>query len=465
MTNLQTRRTLACGSCLSRFFIIAAASLAIQFGGSWSPSSCYGQFAFQQRAVGGIAIGPDGVIDNANVEDQGKLSAERRKMMHNPPAGLNGLVPLRKISLRALEASAQEALFAHKPVPEAVALLGGLQAIHFVFVYPEQKDIVLVGPAEGWRVDARGNFVGVTTGRPVMLLDDLVVALRSAASAARTGITCSIDPSKEGLEQLRSYSAKLKTMGNPEVITSGIEQALGRQQVSFTGVPATSHFAAVLVGADYRMKRLAMNFDKSPVDGFTSFLQMLSGSGHGMSNMMQRWWLEPRYESITRDADGLSWEFKGASVKCMTEEEYAAVDGDRKHQGKVNPLAQKWADNMTKHYDELSLAEPVFGELRNCMDLALAATLIVHGDLTEKANCPLDLFLKDGALKTVEFTAPSQVDSRVSMLKKGRNWVISASGGVSIVPTAYLAKARESEAVHATRSKAAPVDGKAWFWN
>ena len=68
----------------------------------------------------------------------------------------------------------------HCPTP--IKYLAGLQRIHYVFVYPEQKDIVLVGPGEGWKVDAKGNVVGITTGRPVMLLDDLLVALRTAKS-------------------------------------------------------------------------------------------------------------------------------------------------------------------------------------------------------------------------------------------------------------------------------------------
>ena len=67
--------------------------------------------------------------------------------------------------------------------PAELILLGGLQEIRYIFVYPEQKDIVLVGPAEGWKVDERGNIVGKTTGRPVMNLDDLVIALRAAAGA------------------------------------------------------------------------------------------------------------------------------------------------------------------------------------------------------------------------------------------------------------------------------------------
>ena len=58
-----------------------------------------------------------------------------------------------------------------------------------MFACPEQKDIVLVGPAEGWKVDHRGTMIGLSTGRPVMLLDDLLVALRTAKTAAQGGTT------------------------------------------------------------------------------------------------------------------------------------------------------------------------------------------------------------------------------------------------------------------------------------
>ena len=103
------------------------------------------------------------------------------------------------------------------------------------FVYPEQKDIVIVGPAEGWKVDGRGNVVGVTSGKPVMHLDDLLVALRTASGPAQSGITCSIDPTPEGLQQLKSQASKLRTMQNPESTAAAFEQALGRQQITFSG--------------------------------------------------------------------------------------------------------------------------------------------------------------------------------------------------------------------------------------
>jgi hypothetical protein len=41
---------------------------------------------------------------------------------------------------------------------------------------------------------------------------------------------------------------------------------------------------------------------------------------------------------------------------------------------------------MTAKYEELSQKEAVFGQLRNCMDLAVIAALIVKERLPEKAG-------------------------------------------------------------------------------
>jgi hypothetical protein len=48
--------------------------------------------------------------------------------------------------------------------------------------------------------------------------------------------------------------------------------------VGSTGVPTDSRFAQVLVAADYRMKRIGMNFEKAPVRGLPSYLEMRPAS-------------------------------------------------------------------------------------------------------------------------------------------------------------------------------------------
>ena len=38
--------------------------------------------------------------------------------------------------------------------------LAGLLRVRYVFYYPDSKDIVLAGPAEGWVADPAGRIVG-----------------------------------------------------------------------------------------------------------------------------------------------------------------------------------------------------------------------------------------------------------------------------------------------------------------
>ena len=253
-----------------------------------------------------------------------------------------------------------------------------------------------------------------------MMLDDLLVALRTARQAAQGGITCSIDPTRgrpAAAADLRRATSAPSAIRPPPRPTSNRPWA-GRRSAS-PACPPTTHFAQVLIASDYRMKRLAMNFEPSPVRELPSFLSMISAGPAGMNNMLPRWWLEPKYEGLFRDSDGLAWEFRGGSVKALTEEDFLNAAGAREHTGKANGAAQRWADKMTARYDELAVAEPIFGQLRNCMELAIVGRLLVKEDLPAKAGLDMSLLLDTQGLKTPEFPAPRQVDSKVSLLREG----------------------------------------------
>ena len=114
---------------------------------------------------------------------------------------------------------------------------------------------------------------------------------------------------------------------HPAVVKQ-IEKAMGPQNISITGVPADSHFARVLVAADYRMKRIAMNLEQSPLRELPSFIDMVQ-STRAVKNMMPRWWLACDYEPMAQTEDGLGWELRGPGVKVMTESEFVAADGTR----------------------------------------------------------------------------------------------------------------------------------------
>ncbi len=390
------------------------------------------------NAVGGVSIDAQGMLTNLQAAQIGEIRQALAKGLQAAPEGLAGRCELRKLSLRKLDATVAECLREGKPLPDEVLFLGGLQQIRYVLADPETHDVLLVGPAEGWKVSPQGTVVGLSTGRPVMMLDDLITALRAAAGT-RSVMSVSIDPTPEGLKRLQAHVRTLQTIGNPQRTAAGIEQQLGPQKITVAGVPESSHFARVMVAADYRMKRISMGLEPSPVAGLTSFVSMSAAGGKGMSNMLPRWWLAPDYEPILRDPDGLAFELRKAGVKTMAEQDFINAAGQREGTKPADPVSQRWADLMTERYADLAQAEPVFGQLRNCMDLAVVAALIVQENLLTKAGLELPSLQGSDGVAPMALDAPKQVSSQASLLKKGRNWMIAA-GGVQINPWAIAAK-------------------------
>jgi hypothetical protein len=351
-----------------------------------------------------------------------------------------------------------------KPLPIEMRMLAGLQNVRYVLIYPEENDIVLAGYAEGLQADALGNVVGKTTKRPALMLDDLLVALRTARRASQGGITCSIDPTQEGLQRLRDYVSRISRA--EDVSTNEIERALGPQQIRIGGVPASSHFARVLVAADYRMKQIGMGHEKSPVAGLPSYLSMMTAGGRGMQNMTPRWWMVPSYKPLLTGEGGLAWELRGGTVKTLTEETLFAADGSKQQTKQTSPAAQRWADLMTEKFDALSAKDSVFGQLRNCMDLAVVAALITKEGLAGRAGLDLALLMDPTQLPTVELETPKTVPTRANAIPKGSNVVISASGGVEIFAGQFIKNAEPSGSLSPVhRQVEAGLAKKSWWWN
>ncbi len=229
-------------------------------------------------------------------------------------------------------------------------------------------------------------------------------------------------------------------------------------------MPQSSHFARVLVAADYKMKRLGMALDPTPVKGMPSYLALFKSSSKGMANMMPRWWMEPNYDSVTVSPDGMAYQLKGQGVKCLTEETFIAANDPKQNAVKPSPFAKKWADNMTAHYDELCAKESIFGQLRGCMDLAVTAALIRKEHLAEKASCSMPVLLNEAELPIDQYYVPKQVNSIASMMHKGSNWIFTVSGGVQVDSWNAVQKTQTSEALTAVRAAAVPAI-KSWWWN
>jgi hypothetical protein len=190
------------------------------------------------------------------------------------PADVAAWSDLRKVSLVRLEEAVRKELDAGREPDDAMRHLAGLQRLQYVFFYPESRDIVIAGPAEGWAPNAFGRPNGLTTGRPVLELQDLIVALRAYRPGSREKpfIGCTIDPPAEGLARLRKFQQTVPKVvpaaRRGEVtayVARGMEESLGMADVRVFTVSPKTHLAQVLIEADYRMKLIGIGREPPPV--------------------------------------------------------------------------------------------------------------------------------------------------------------------------------------------------------
>jgi hypothetical protein len=268
------------------------------------------------------------------------------------------------------------------------------------------------------------------------------------------------------LNALLERHRRAKSNVHPARLEPAMKRAFGPQQVSLTGVPADTHSARVLVSADYRMKRLAMNLEKAPVAGLPSYIDLVKSGRSSASNTNPRWWLACDYEPLARSEDGLAWELRGPGVKAMTEDAFVSAEGTFRGTGRQSPHAQQWADLMTAKYDELSRKDAVFGQLRNLMDTCVIAALIEKHDLMSKAGCSLPLLTGlAGDLSTDAWNAPKTVAPQCSFVRTRSGWLITASGGVQIDSWTVASRAELSNDIKQLRAKAAAPPNGGWRWN
>jgi hypothetical protein len=422
-------------------------------------------FGFGGQAVGGISIDTSGIVAAVDGRVLESLADARRRALASGTAPA-GRTDLRKVSLAAVVAAVNDSVASGRPLTPDVLLLGGLERVTHVFVDPDGHDIVLAGPADVPAVDPAGNLVAAASGRPLLQLEDLIVALRSIDGARAGGVRCSIDPTPEGLARLQRFLGAQRQMGaDPQAIFRGMEEAVGPQVVSVGGVPTDSRLAHVLVAADFRMKRIGMGFEPSGVRELPSYLSMVPAGGKAAT--LPRFWLEADYDPIARDPDELAWHLPGRRMRCLTESDALAPGQVQRGGGAADRVAQRWCESMTTHYDALSRKHSVFAELVNCVDLAVVAALIRGRQLDARAGLDLGALLDAERVVLPTYEPAEKVPTVANGLKKGNVWLLSASGGVQFQPWQFAANVADSADMATLRRDALAarpdIGGRRWW--
>lgn len=424
----------------------------------------------------GVIVDPNGVLKFRVYDDPNGQLAFRRKAeaMGRLNGNLAQQAPLRKISLNKLEeAIAARAANGQQPTDE-MKYLAGLTRAQYVFFYPDTKDIVIAGPAEGFMPDASGRVVGMNSGRAILELQDLVVALRAYPPSGRPTqiIGCSIDATQEGLANLQKYFAGFRGRlpsgpGVEQRIATEASQALGLQNVTIRGLSPKTHFAQVLVEADYRMKLIGIGLEQPPVR-IQSFAALATGQS---ASSMQRWFFVPNYECVRVTEDELALELVGEGVELVGEDEVVQADGTRVAGGGQNKGSKMFCEQFTKNYPQLAQRSPVYAQLRNLIDMSVLAAFIQKQDYYKKCDWKMEHFGDEKKFAVETHETPKQVETACNVYKKGNKTSWPIGGGVVVEAQKALAPenriADEGGKLQALRGKVTTdkLAENQWWWD
>lgn len=437
---------------------------------------------------GGDGGGPGGIEIDANGVLRSRLQVERngaleRQSLNAAKASLSKDLQqpsnLRKVSLKRLEAEVRKLQESGQPIPAEMQFLAGLTRVTHVFYYPESKEIVLAGPAEGFYINSQNRAVGMQSGEATLMLEDLVTALRAYApdSSPTKVIACSIDPTQEGLARFNQTYADVARNFNPAAANKAqlgsigelFRQALGMQVVTVEGVSPKTHFARVLVEADYHMKLIGLGLEQTPTK-IVSYADKMSPSA-AAKNSSLRWWFKPSYDCVRVTADQNAMQLVDGAVKLVGEDEKVNADGSRKGTGGMNPASKAYCNSFTNNYEILARKVPLFGQLRNVMDLSLVACFIQQADLYEKSGWALDLFGDETKFPIENGPAPTQVEPVVNTILRGGYFMAPVGGGVNIQPRVAFSsehvRTDEDGSIDSARKNALNLEVGAgqWWWD
>ena len=419
-----------------------------------SPSSweALGGVGSARPFVSGIFVDPRGVLQSrteriAEFPSQDFLYPARARTSD----GVTRATSLRVISLRRLEQSLANRLDNGLLPTDDMRHLAGMIRLEALVLQTDDRDILLLGPATGWQYNSDGCAISTTHQSPTLVLDDLLLLLQAARGDHRPGVFgCSINTRDSNLADLRDFVEQSNrngplAPGQLQRWLRELQRRLGRQEVVIQGIPADSRVAQVLVAADYSMKLIGVG----QLDGgarIPDYFKLLKRArlAGGAPLEALRWWLTMGDRQIIRNPDRTVFQWQGPAVLAQSENQFIAARGQRIPTGFAESVNQEFAENLTRHFDELARREVIFGDLRNVFDLALATTVMQTEDWWSRCEWDGGLLRQPGNYSLEVFPVPKEVESVVAhRIYNQRQIVVQVAGGVQVDLPAVLNTARE----------------------
>jgi hypothetical protein len=308
-------------------------------------------------------------------------------------------------------------------------------------------------------------------------LNDLIVVLRHEWKDREPEFGCSIDPTKEGLQNAQAFAVESsKTPLKPGQRDGWLKQLaekVGQQDVRVFGIDPRTRAGRLLVEADYRMKLVGLGLEES-VPGVPNYLASIPADKGDIPPTLDliRWWFTLNYDAIRANASHDAFELRGQAVQVQSENEFLNAQGQRVATGESEPLNRLFAENFTKHFPELAKKYPVYADLQNIFDLAVVSALLKAESIPDRADWHGGCFLDDEQYRVPLSNAPKNVASVINHRVIRQTQIVAVvSGGVRVDPTKMVQptaiELEPKNIVSAIKTSAARTNQKrdVWWWD
>ena len=264
--------------------------------------------------------------------------------------------------------------------PEEALQLDGLTILDGYLTDPRDHDVILLGRSD--------------PDRPPLHVEDFAVALRSAWGKydERRGTIiytsdpgCSIDPDPAVIRELEGLAGRIFASGSDDGLEAWNRVCRKPQTVRVMGVPFDTRFAKVMVEADYDMKSQVDGRDPLELPGFASLAdmtlkharrQVIAGRADSLAlSTMNRFWFYPG-ESRFEEHQGVVL-IRQLPVTLLSHQTYVNAAGEIADAASSrDPLAELFAANFTRLFDQIAEVRPIYQELEGLFRFVAVARLL-----------------------------------------------------------------------------------------
>ena len=166
----------------------------------------------------------------------------------------------------------------------------------------------------------------------------------------------------------------------------------------------------------------------------------------------------------------MALELVGQGVQLQSEDKVIGPDGRLLNSNaRPNKASNLFVSSFTAKYEAIAAAQPVFAQMRSCIDMLVAAAFMQREDFYGRTEWEAATLLSEKQLPTQTLNTPKQAPCAANSLWKGNRLLTPAGGGVSISPHLALLPenilADDGSVAKMRTQTGSKIPADRWWWD